>query len=250
MFVGTPINMMAYQHGEREKIVDHAKRRKKSKLDRYGYLGWTRSDLFREQSFVAGDNYPRANTDLQDVSQLPVRGRFSLFGVSSVTGELNGLIAETFSVGGTQNVLNTGREQIEQFDEVYAVLLRPSRVRPDDYQGKLGADTLEFDHLTAFTFPYSPAFVETYSGFDELETAVHPTAVFHVGRCLTSGRPGEKFGVSFFFNFLTYLIDDLGKTKGAESVAGREPELRRDTRAPLNTVYMPGWGFPLKIDAQ
>lgn len=156
-----PLNMMAYRH-EGNIIAADVKRRKKQPLDRFGYVGFTRVSDFADPTYGTGDRYPRADTDLQDFTQLPTLEDSVLFGVSSVTGQLPGRNCETFTVGGTANIINTGSLPINQWDTVMVVVAVPNTQDTGDYAGNLGvsssvAPNVSREHLTGFTHPLDKA---------------------------------------------------------------------------------------------
>jgi hypothetical protein len=152
-----PLNMMAYRH-EGIVVADEGKRRKKQPLDRFGYVGFTRVSDFADPTYGTGDRYPRADTDLQDFVRLPTLEDSVLFGVSSVTGQLPGRNCETFTVGGTVNIINTGTLPLNQWDTVLVIVAKPNSTDTGDFAGSLGvsssvAPSVSREHLTGFTHP-------------------------------------------------------------------------------------------------
>lgn len=169
-------------------------------------MGWTQQGAFLSERCETRDNYPRVNTDLQDFVEMPRRGKCVLFGVSSVTGELDGNMVETFTNGGTANVINTGKEAISRWDRVYACVVRPRPLQDTgDYHSFLGKSEAEIPnvsraHLTAFLYPrdmsYTRSTARSLAGgaADDLRD-IDPSEVFLLGTALMDAKPGATFGV-------------------------------------------------------
>ena len=190
-----PINMMAYRHDKDTECEDPYKRRKVSTLDRFGYIGFAMVDQL-DKKYESADRYPRVNADLDALAKtedqsLPTSETAVLFGVSSVTGHIPGRMCETFTVGGTANIINTGKSVINQWDEVWVIVAYPNDGDKSDYSGALGisasdAPGVNREHLTGFT--YSKQSLPL--GFKQ-----RSKSVFHLGTALIAAMPGQMCGV-------------------------------------------------------
>lgn len=190
-----PINMMAYRHDKDTESEDPYKRRKVSTLDRFGYIGFTMVDELHTK-YESADRYPRVNADLDALAKtgaepLPTQKTAVLFGVSSVTGHIPGRMCETFTVGGTANIINTGTSVINQWDEVWVIVDYPNPGDTSDYSGNLGisasdAPGVNRDHLTGFTYSKQ----SLPPSFDDA-----PQRLFHLGTALIAAMPGQMCGV-------------------------------------------------------
>lgn len=157
-----------------------------------GYLVWHQLKRRKQGPLDMNDAY--GTIDLQDMRELPEQGKWIWFGVNQVVGEQMQPAATT--VFGTANMRNVGMFTIDDYDEMFAVIL-PKKTADELLRHLCGPQNdpkipSAGSFHVALLFPFDPTWqtlrLEKHGVSQPLR--IQPQQVFHAGRCQLIGGSG------------------------------------------------------------